>query len=215
MKKKLALIGMVVVFALLFSSIAVLAAAPSDKPTPNSHSKNDPEDKPGKNGAKKGKVQNFKGIVIAKDASGLTLTLKDGSLVAVVINEDTKIKIPTVKNATVEEINLESQAVVQARTDDTDTLVANKIQVIPGKPTKIHRVGVVTAYTAGSSITVEDKSGGSTSFSLDANTKMLPNKRADSLAVGDRVTIISRRDPTSGPLTAQGVVIHGSQDGEE
>ena len=87
------------------------------------------------------------------------------------VNEDTKIKIPTMKNVTLEDINLESRAVVQSRADDTGALVARKIQMIPGKPTKIHRVGVVTGYTAGSSITVMDKDGNSTQYTLDPDTK--------------------------------------------
>jgi len=29
------------------------------------------------------------------------------------------------------------------------------------------------------------------------------------------VTVISRRDPTGGPLAAQGVVVHGEDDGGE
>lgn len=215
MKRKLVLISMLVIIALLFTSIAVLAAAPSDKPTPNSHPGNSPDDRSGNKGEKQGKVQNFKGTVTGKEASGLSLTLKDGSVVSLVVNEDTKIKIPTMKNVTLEDINLESQVVVQSRADDTGALVARKIQMIPGKPTKIHRVGVVTGYTAGSSITVMDKDGNSTQYTLDPDTKILPKKSADSLAVDVKVTIISRRNPAGGEPAAQGIVIHGGKSGEE
>jgi hypothetical protein len=208
MKKKFVWISLVVMIALLISSIGVLAAAPSDKPTPGAQSENSQ----GNKGAKNGKVQNFKGIVTAKSGSELTLTLKDGSVVTLGLNEDTKVKIPSMKNVTLEDIPLESQTAVQARADQTGALVARKIQVIPGKPTKIHRVGVVTAYTPGNSITIQAKDGGTTQFSLNADTKILPKKRAESLAVGDSVTIISRRNLTGGTPAAQGVVIHGGED---
>ena len=211
MKKKIVWISLVVMIALLTSSIGVLAAAPSDKPTPGAQSENSQ----GNKGVKKGKVQNFKGVVTAKSGSELTLTLKDDSVVTLVVNQDTKVKIPTMKNVTLEDIQLESQAAVQARADQTGALVARKIQVIPGKPSKIHRVGVVTEYSAGSSITIQAKEGGTTQFSLSADTKILPKKRAKSLAVGDSVTIISRRDTTGGTPAAQGVVIHGGEDAEE
>ena len=71
MKRKLVLISMLVIIALLFTSIAVLAAAPSDKPTPNSHPGNSPDDRSGNKGEKQGKIQNFKGTVTGKEASGL------------------------------------------------------------------------------------------------------------------------------------------------
>ena len=214
MKRRMVLISLIVMIVLLFSSIAVMAAPPSDKPAPGSQSGNSPDDKPGNKGEKNGKVKNFKGTITGIDGSGLTLTLKDGSVIALVINENTNIKIPTLKNATIEGINLESQAVVQARGDDTGALVAKKIQVIPGKPTKIHRVGVVTEYTPGTSITIQGKDG-SSSFTLGTDTKILPKKIAGSLAVGDKVTIISRRNPAGGDLAAQGVVIHGGKDGKD
>ena len=215
MKRKFAMISMIAIIGLLFSSFAVLAAPSADKPTPNSHAEKTPGANPGAKVEKKGKVQNFKGTISGKEASSLTLTLKDGSVVTLVINNDTRIKIPTMKIATVDGINLESQVVVQARADDTGALVAQKIQVIPGKPTKIHRVGVVTQYAAGSSITIKDKDGSTTTFTLTADIKILPKQSAGSLAAGDKVTIISRRDPTGGDPAAQGIVIHGGTDGKE
>ena len=80
--------------------------------------------------------------------------------------------------------------------------------VIPGKPTKIHRVGVVIAYTPGVSITIQDKNGNEFTFTLTGETKLLPAERAEELAVGSRVTIIAPRDPASGGVTVKGIVIH-------
>ena len=125
-----------------------------------------------------------------------------------VINNKTKVKIPTVKHPTIEQIKLNFEVVVQVKADKTGALIAQKIMVVPGKPTIFHRVGIVTEYIAGTSITIKDKDGNTTTFLLTANTKISPKKLADTLAPGDKVTIISRRDPAGGPLTAQGIVIH-------
>jgi hypothetical protein len=208
MKRRFLFIVVMVAIALMFSTVQVMAAPASARPAPNSHVEKKPEAKPSDKGEKKGEIQHFKGIVTGKSASSLTLTLKDGSSVNFVINDKTKIKIPTVKHATVDQINLNVQAVVQAKADSTGALVAQKIRVVPGKPTKTHREGVVTAYTAGSSITIKDKAGNTTTFLLTPDTKISPKHLANTLAPGVTVTIISRRDPAGGPLTAQGIVIH-------
>ncbi len=213
MKKSLLLISVIVAIALLLSSMQVLAAPLADKPTPNVQVS--PEPKGNDHAAKKGKPQNFKGIVSAKTETGLTLTLKDGKEVSVAVSDQTKIHIPTLKDATLADINLQVQAAVQARPDSAGNLVAQKIQVVPGKPTKIHRVGTVTVYTPNSSITIQAKDGSTFTFALTAETKILPAGRAGSLGKDAIVTIISPRDPTGDPLTAQGIVIHGGKDAGE
>ena len=97
---------------------------------------------------------------------------------------------------------------VQAIRDQSDNLVARSVMVIPGKPAKAHRVGIVTAYSPGESITIEDKNGDTFTFSLNDDTKLLPPGRAETLAVGSRVTVIAPRDPASGGTLAKGIVIH-------
>jgi len=76
------------------------------------------------------------------------------------------------------------------------------------KPEKIHRVGIVTAYTPGESITIRAGNSMTYTFTLIGNTKILPKDRADKLAVGRRVTIISPRNVRGGALAAQGIVVH-------
>jgi len=102
----------------------------------------------------------------------------------------------------------------------TQTAVAGdftavKVQVVPGKPEKIHRVGVVTEYVAGEKIVIEGKDGLPYEFKLSVDTKILPEERVDLLIVGAKVTIISRRDPTGGPLAAQGIVVHPEDEVED
>jgi hypothetical protein len=97
---------------------------------------------------------------------------------------------------------------VQAIRDQGGNLIARSIMVIPGKPAKIHRVGIVTAYTAGVSITIQGKDGNAYTFALNGETKLLPPERAGSLGVGSRVTIIAPRDPSGSDVIAKGIVIH-------
>ncbi len=106
-------------------------------------------------------------------------------------------------------------AMVQARRDESNNLVARSIMIIPGKPVRTHRVGEVTAYTEGESITILAKDGNSYTFTLTADTKILPPERAEELAVGSWVTIIAPRDPASLGWTAQGIVVHPSTTTEE
>lgn len=212
MKKNFAWIGILVGLALFVSTLQVSAAPLPTKPTPNSHGNKGPDAKQNSQEAKKGKVSHYRGTVSAASATSLSLTLKDGSSLTFGIDGQTTIKIPTVQNATWENLNLGVEASVQAKADSSGALTARKILVVPGKPAKIHRVGVVSAYTAGASITITAKDGGTYTFKLTPDTKILPAQLAASLKVGSKVTIISRRDPTGGVLTAQGIVIHAEEE---
>jgi len=154
------------------------------------------------------KHENYKGIVSAVDSTSITLTLRDGSSVTVGLSADTRMKFPGPKNSTPGSIQSGMRAMVQAIRDQGGNLIARAVMVIPGKPSKIHRVGTVTEYTAGSSITIQDKDGNTYTFALTGETKLLPAERAGALAVGSRVTIIAPRDPASGGVTVRGIVIH-------
>jgi len=156
----------------------------------------------------KGKHENFKGTVSAVDANSITLTLRDDSSVTVSLNSSTRIKFPGPKDSAPDGIQPGMNAMVQTIRDQSGNLVARSVMVIPGKPAKTHRVGTVTAYSAGASITVEDKDGNAFTFALSGDTKLLPADRAGTLAVGSRVTVIAPRDPASSGLTASGIVIH-------
>jgi hypothetical protein len=162
----------------------------------------------GKGNAHKGKRTTYRGTVTAVGGSSLTLALDGGGSMTFAVTGSTRIHIPTLgRDATLADVHTGVQAMVQVLKDDA-SLTALYVHVIPGKPEPVHRVGIVTAYTPGASITVLDKKGGSSTFVVTADTKILPKDRAGQLGVGSLVTIISRRDPTGGPLTAQGIVVH-------
>lgn len=157
---------------------------------------------------KNGKPSTYRGKVLTVDTSGFTLSLADGTTAVFVVDAQTVFKIPGLKNATLANLNVGVQAAVSAVQDPvTLVLTAKSVHIIPGKPVHVHRVGRVTAYTPGVSITIEAK-GESFTFLLTVDSKILPKDRAHLLKVGSYVTIISRRDVTGGPLSAQGVVVH-------
>ena len=211
------LLFLLVAFALLFASTQAFASpsnVPNAKKTPGAQAtematKKADEDKGNKNDEHgKGKHEHFKGTVAAVDSASITLTLKDGSSVTVGLTSDTRIKFAGPKDSAPANIQVGIHAMVQAIRDSSGNLVARAVMVIPGKPSRIHRVGVVTKYTPGVSITIQDKDGNTFSFTLSSETKLLPAERAEQLAVGSRVTIIAPRDPASGGVTVKGIVIH-------
>ncbi len=155
----------------------------------------------------KGKHENFKGTVAAVDSASITLKLKDGSSVTVGLNSDTRIKFAGKKDSA-STIEAGMTVMVQAIHGEDDSLVARSVMVIPGKPGKMHRVGIVTEYAAGENITIQDKDGNTFTFTLTSETKLLPADRAGTLAVGSHVTIIAPRNPASGGVTVNGIVIH-------
>ncbi len=100
------------------------------------------------------------------------------------------------------------QVNVKANLMSDGTLVAVKIQVVPGKPVKAYHVGIVTEYTEGESITIETKKGETSTYTLSTATKILPKDRADELKVGSLVTIIAPRNVGGLELIASGIVVH-------
>lgn len=156
----------------------------------------------------KGKHENYKGTITAVDGSSITLTLKDGTSVTVALTADTRIRIAKGKDATPGGLVAGMNVMVQAIRAEDDSLTARAVVAIPGKPAKTHRVGIVTAYVAGGSITIQAKDGQTYTFLLTADTKILPAERLELLVVGARVTIICPRDVSSLDRTATGIVVH-------
>jgi hypothetical protein len=227
MKIYRALLFLLVGFALLFASTQVLAGsanilnaqnAPTTQ-TPGAKATEKAEDKATKQAEKvedkankedkiKGKHEHFKGTVAAVDNDSLTLSLRDGSSVSIQLTADTRINFPGPKKSTPTSIETGMMVNVQAIRDEQGNLFARMVMVIPGKPSKIHRVGIVTEYTPGSSITIQDKDGNTFTFTIAGDIKLLPSDRARELAVGSRVTIIAPRDPATGGVRLIGIVIH-------
>jgi hypothetical protein len=156
----------------------------------------------------KGKREHFKGTVTAADFSSITLSLRDGSSVTIGLTGDTRLKFPGPKDSALTSIQVGATANVQAIRDESNNLVALRVLIMPNKPSKIHRVGIVTEYTPGASITIQDKDGNTYTFTIPGEIKILPPERAGELAVGSRVTIIAPRDPATGGVIVKGIVVH-------
>jgi hypothetical protein len=217
MKKYRVLLFLVLCMALLLATTQALASPADLQNGQHTPGANTPGAKATENaneratkqaGNPHGKHEHFKGIISSVDSTSITLTLRDGSSVTVGLSADTRMKFPGPKGSTPTSIQPGMNAMVQAIRDQGGKLIARAVMVIPGKPSKIHRVGIVTEYTAGSSITIQDKDGNTYTFAITGEIKLLPDERAGTLAVGSRVTIIAPRDPASGGVTVKGIVIH-------
>ena len=158
-----------------------------------------------------GKRVNYKGTISAVDASSLTITLRNGTSLTFILTADTSIKIPTIgKSATAADLAIGMQVNINA-VENAGGLTARSVHVVPGKPILIQRVGTVTDYQPGISITIQAQDGHNYTFLLTAKTKILPIERADQLAAGVRVTIIAPRDVAGGKLIATGIVVHPTE----
>ncbi|HEX9017734.1 MAG TPA: hypothetical protein VF806_01015 [Anaerolineaceae bacterium] len=156
---------------------------------------------------------NYRGVISGIAADKLDLTLKDGGSVSVTMDSNTIVRIPTMGDAGSQTglkvgMNVVVHALKQAQGDP----LALSINVIPGKPTHFHRVGVVTAYTQGVSITILGKDGTPVTFTLTTNTKVLPS--ADFVPVLNQtvVTIVSARNVTGPDIIVQALVFHSATD---
>jgi hypothetical protein len=162
--------------------------------------------KPGK--TPKGRKVIFSGEVLVVGEAGLTIRTGAGEEIYFRIDGKTGVKIPTLKDATAADIRIGVKVHIRAVAEADGSFTALQISVSPGQPPAKHHVGEVTAYEAGASITILAHDGNEYTFLITEETKILPAERADALAVGRRVTIISPRDVTGGPFVAKGIVVH-------
>lgn len=159
------------------------------------------------NGATDCVKENYKGTITFIDATSIELKQKGDTLITISLSPETVVKIPTKHDATLTDLKVGMKVTVKALRVD-DVLTAKKINLIPGKPTKVYKVGVVTDYQPGFSITIQAKNTSLYTFLVTADTMILPADLADKLVVGAVVTIIAPRDVTSLDRTAKAIVIH-------
>ncbi len=157
-----------------------------------------------------GKPHLYRGTVAGVTESSLTLTLLDGTPMTIGLSPDTKIHVPGPQSMG-DTLSVGMRVAVLAFNDQNNSPVARMVVVIPGQPVRAHRVGKVTAYTPGVSITIQATDGAAYTFSLNADTRILPQSQAASLAVGSLVTVIAPRVPSSQGWTATGIVVHPPQ----
>ena len=221
--KKALIISVSFVLILLLAAVSTAIASPADalmdKPshdkTPGAQATENAIKKETRETGKDHKRINLCGLVDSLDGGSITIKLDDGSLTTCAIDAETKITVPGTKDATTADLTIGSKIHLQAKETEEGCL-AIKINMVPGKPEKKHHVGTVSAYEAGASITITAKDGTEATFVITEETKILPEDRADQLAVGSLVTIISPRDVTGGDWVAAGIVVHpGSAETEQ
>jgi hypothetical protein len=86
--------------------------------------------------------------------------------------------------------------------------VANIASAKASPATDPGHVGLVTAYAPGTSITIMDKDGNEKTFELAADLKIVPKHRADMLAVGAYVTVVTPNNKDNGKNIVVQIVIH-------
>lgn len=139
------------------------------------------------------------GTVTAYTAgSSITINDEDGNPATFVINADTKINYP--KDITT---IIPGNSVKVASTEDAagTTLTATMINV-EKLSKEVRNSGVVTAYTAGSSITINDLKGNPATFVINADTKINYPEGITSIVLGDSVNISGTRGTDGTTLTA-------------
>jgi len=220
----------IIVLVVLLLSVTQVVAAPEAnkggvKPTPN-EKHNDQGEKNTGQGAKPEKPTkpekpsesekpvklekvNVKGMIVDLSEASITIeNQKDGALMTFVVTSETQVKIPRLKDTKITDLKVGQDVTIKGTKAEDGALTALKITLIPGKYEKYSRVGEVTDYQPGVSITITDKNNELFTFKVTEDTIILPKDRANELAVGRRVTIIMPRDVTGGEPTAKKIVVH-------
>jgi Cu/Ag efflux protein CusF len=188
--------------ALAIGPVSTALAAP---PTPTPHRAKSLE-------VRHGAFGTVKSISIDTDStSSFVLTTKQGELV-VNVNGNTKYRTPGKKEASFAVLKEGDRVAVSGRRVD-GAFWARHVNILPKKPYHRHYAGVVTAYTpredsTPGSITIDKAGVTQGPFQITADTKIHYPAGITEIKIGDRVTIISTREPVGGALTAQEIVVH-------
>jgi len=108
---------------------------------------------------------------------------------------------------------LASDLVEQVTPPPDFTATAIRLMLIPSVPLHAHRVGVVEAFTADTSITIIDRHGVSHSFDVNGDTDYRPEGTTDGdITVGESfVTVVIKGDPKvvlPAKALAKAIVLH-------
>jgi RNase P/RNase MRP subunit p29 len=200
------LAGAALALVILFAGFSVVFAdGPHPEITPPGLLRTPPAPHETPSAGKDGKRHGIFGSVSAKGSNTLTVQTQQGEVVVTVTSE-TKFHVPTKRNATFADVVVNDRVAVNG-TPTASGLTAKQVAVAPGKPAIRHRVGEVTAFSPGASITIKDAQGGTETFVVTAQT-IIRNPKGSGIAVGDKVTIVSRRDPSTDTFTAAAIVVH-------
>lgn len=184
-----------------------------------------PDEPPGGGPHSPGKRGLF-GTVDSVSGYDVTLVTKEGSTVVVTLTETAKYMVPretkgsvnrdgfeTVLDGDITAIEGRRIAVLVTFTNES-TADAIRLMLIPSPSSPLshahrhaHRVGVVDAFTAGSSITIIDKDGEPHPFALNG-TVYRPDDIDMGAITGGCVTVVTTGDPKLGTAIAKAIVLH-------
>jgi len=156
------------------------------------------------------KHHSFVGTIKTISSASFVITTKKQGDVTIVVNAETKYKVPGVKNATLASFKVEDKIAVLA-VEVSGGNLALHVNLIPGRPIFIQRVGTIEAYQQGTSITLKDKKGELSVFTINSNTKILFKKGATEVKIGEQATVIASRDPGTDQFTAKDILVFTSQ----
>jgi hypothetical protein len=133
--------------------------------------------------------------------------------VLITVNNETKYKVPGVKDATLSK-NFKNgdEVAVLAVESMPGTYLALYVNLIPGKPVSVQRVGTISDYEAGVSIEITGKKGDVSTFNITSDTKILYKRGAKAgEEEGKQATVIASRDPATDQYTAKSILVFGSK----
>lgn len=153
------------------------------------------------------KHHSFVGVITSIAATNIVMTDKQKGDVTLSVNAQTKFNVPGLKTITLANFKVGDRVAVLAIEADGGNLALH-INLIPGKPIAVHRVGEISAYTAGSTITLKDKKGELSTFAITGDTQINLKRGATEIKVGDQATVLARRDPSSTEYTAKEILVY-------
>jgi hypothetical protein len=152
----------------------------------------------------------YDGVLTGVGAASITISTTLSGTVTLNVTAATCIRRPPSKGVALSELTAGLRVQVQARPGaGGGNPEAVRIQV--HKPRKATYVGTVTAYSPGTSLTLQPEAGGSPlTFAITAGTEIKPWHRADDLAVGSEVTAQVLRDFVGANPPALRITVHGA-----
>jgi hypothetical protein len=158
----------------------------------------------------KAKYAAFEGTIKSMTSASFVVSTKKSGDVTINVNPETKYKVPTVKNATLANFKAGNRVAVLA-TEVAAGKLAVHVNLIPGKPVSVQRVGTVAAYEASKSITLKDKKGSLSVFVVTSDTKIQLKRGATEVKIGEQAHVLARRDPASDQFTAKAILVFGAK----
>ncbi|MEK7281735.1 MAG: DUF5666 domain-containing protein [Chloroflexota bacterium] len=152
----------------------------------------------------------FLGTIKSKASASLVVTTKKQGDVTVNVNDQTKYHVPGVKDATLANFK-EGDKVAVLAVETASGNLALHVNLIPGRPMFVHRVGTIEAYVAGTSITLKDKKGQSSTVAVNGDTKIVLKRGATEVTVGEQAIVVAKRDPANDQFTAKAIMVFGNK----